>query len=567
MRELSSAIRSSKDKHSSALSDTQPGETCCGNFYTPENSNFYSSFRYMDLDSEGCAIRLLRIKPPHSSDTKQAPISCDLLDNVPLSTVKGKYTTISYSAGDLNEIERIVVNGLPFNAFSNLGHALRQARHFWRDNFDKQELLLWADQVCINQNNYLERSQQVKIMGDIYAAAQQVLISLSTENDIGGGIEWLHQLSLDPKDYEASDEYELPHGVFKDKWDDESFHLGWNAFISTCLTSSWWSRAWVRQEFIRSPQAYFIAAFQSIHWRVVADFIDIYYNAVYALDMPAPAFLFSSSQSAEHLDSCKVCLLGNDSSKFWEAGKRAYRLLAAKPRTGSCQDGFGDLLENLSDAHLCESSDPRDLIYAFLGFSDHGYDLNPDYSHNIYLQDVLCHLARNVISHNSNLDILELAYLTHGQNTEPDIPSWVPDWRNTKLYHEGHFEKTRTSYKTTFFSFHPDDRGRKDRVLQVKGFLCQVLGPPTSGWIQYRQYLSTTGKIIPTVGHTEDDDEVWMLHGTSSLFILRQQEHCYQVVGEVLDKDGVIPEVHPLIEEVKELGKRNDATLRLINII
>lgn len=105
-----------------------------GNFYTPENSEFYSRFAYSDLNPESNSIRLLRIKPPASPENVKAEmIQCDLLDNISLDSIWGKYTTISYCAGDPNDVETVIVNGLPFNAFANLGHALRQARHFWKD--------------------------------------------------------------------------------------------------------------------------------------------------------------------------------------------------------------------------------------------------------------------------------------------------------------------------------------------------------------------------------------------------------------------------------------------------
>lgn len=262
----------------------------------------------MDLDPESDNIRLLRIKPPDPENIERALIECDLLDGVSLASHRGKYTTISYSAGDPHDIEIITVNGYSFNAFANLGHALRQARHFWKDRFDEQELLLWADQICINQSSHLERSHQVQLMGDIYSASAQVLVSLSTEHDIGGGIAWLEQISpglskaviskavlskavlsktaIQRLSGDEDFDYEDPaHEFLYEGWVNEGFHLGWHAFVRTFLASSWWSRAWVRQEFFRSPVAYFMAAFESIHWKTAANLIDLYYNAVYSLEM------------------------------------------------------------------------------------------------------------------------------------------------------------------------------------------------------------------------------------------------------------------------------------------
>ncbi|KAK3380789.1 heterokaryon incompatibility protein-domain-containing protein, partial [Podospora didyma] len=164
-------------------------------FHTPENSAFYSIFPYSESSLASDNIRLLRIKRPNLENIKPAVIECDLLDIVSLTSHKGRYIAISYCAGNPLNVEIIIVNGSSFNAFANLGHALRQARHFWVDKFEQYELLLWADQVCINQSRLSERTHQVRLMGEIYASSTQVLISLSTEHDTAGGIEWMQQFS------------------------------------------------------------------------------------------------------------------------------------------------------------------------------------------------------------------------------------------------------------------------------------------------------------------------------------------------------------------------------------
>lgn len=182
----------------------EPQRTKYDNFYTPQNSEFYSKFGYMSLNPEERRIRLLRIQQLEPGEDKRSRIKYELIDNQSLAAMQGKFTTISYCAGDPKKIETIIVNGLEFNAFSNLGHALRQVRHFWKEKFDTQELLLWADQVCINQSNPNERSHQVKFMGDIYGSAIQVLACLSVEGDRSGGIRGLQQFSSEFQEYEQS---------------------------------------------------------------------------------------------------------------------------------------------------------------------------------------------------------------------------------------------------------------------------------------------------------------------------------------------------------------------------
>jgi hypothetical protein len=41
--------------------------------------------------------------------------------------------------------------------------------------------LLWIDALCINQDDVNERTQQVRMMGDVYSSAEQVIIWLGPE--------------------------------------------------------------------------------------------------------------------------------------------------------------------------------------------------------------------------------------------------------------------------------------------------------------------------------------------------------------------------------------------------
>jgi hypothetical protein len=114
------------------------------NFYTPQNEEFYSNFSYAELDSNRSEIRLLKVVP---SDCHG--FHCELLDNITLAKAHGRYSTVSYYAGDPNQTNPILVDGLEFNAFVNLERALAQIVRFWQNEYPDnrpRELLLWVDQ-------------------------------------------------------------------------------------------------------------------------------------------------------------------------------------------------------------------------------------------------------------------------------------------------------------------------------------------------------------------------------------------------------------------------------------
>ncbi|KAF5006646.1 hypothetical protein FDECE_6980 [Fusarium decemcellulare] len=500
------------------------------NFYTPENSDFYSRFGYSDLDPASNCIRLLRIKPPTTPDLiKTEQIECDLLNDISLDSIRGKYTTLSYCAASPHDIEIVLVNGIPFNAFANLGHALRQARHFWIESGEQDELLLWADQICINQNNPSERTHQVKFMADIYAASQQVLVSLSTEHDTEGGLGWFQGIvRVLERMIEEGD------GVLG--WNPKSFHgLGLNAFLKTILMSSWWTRAWIRQEFICPPDAYFMGAFESIHWKTLKKFMSLYHLYFDGL-IRSEACPYELGRESEASNPCLACFTP-DYGVPWDTFDCSNGLMFDKYDRESDSKSNRDLRSNLLQAYLCKASDPRDLIYAFLGISDQCYGIYPDYSPHISFQEVCTQLTRNIICHDRSLEMLRCAYQGGEPPQDTDWPSWVLDWRKLQFNHYSLARRYGVPCATSF-SFGEDDKGNQNRIIEVRGVLCTKLRhdpvPDDVHELEDR-VLSVTSEDMSVQGRGKKGDEVWALDTKRSLYILRRRGQYHQLVGGILD--------------------------------
>lgn len=92
----------------------------------------------------------------------------------------GDYLALSYCWGDAHITREIIVNGHSIQVTVNLEAALRQLR---RCNCIKQGFKLWADAICIDQDNLEERGRQVSRMRDIYSSAWQVVIWLGADAD------------------------------------------------------------------------------------------------------------------------------------------------------------------------------------------------------------------------------------------------------------------------------------------------------------------------------------------------------------------------------------------------
>ncbi|KAK5122949.1 hypothetical protein LTR85_003514 [Meristemomyces frigidus] len=82
------------------------------------------------------------------------------------------YEAISYTWGDPDDVGIVLCHDKELVLPANLVEALLQFRSA------ENEQYLCADAICLDQNNIEERSAQVRIMGDIFAAAARVLVWL-----------------------------------------------------------------------------------------------------------------------------------------------------------------------------------------------------------------------------------------------------------------------------------------------------------------------------------------------------------------------------------------------------
>jgi hypothetical protein len=96
-------------------------------------------------------------------------------------------------------------------------------------------ILVWADAVCINQNNIKEKNEQVPLMNKIYRQAGRVAVFLGAESDNS-------QLVPEYIDWKG---HEISPGVWSNS--SERDRQAKRAF-DTMLQRSWFTRLWVIQE-------------------------------------------------------------------------------------------------------------------------------------------------------------------------------------------------------------------------------------------------------------------------------------------------------------------------------
>jgi hypothetical protein len=149
---------------------------CSGNIpstnlnFDVENANFeHMAYQYSQLEGPS-SVRLLRLQPGDSDQ----PIRCEIypvsLDDNP------SYTAVSYCWGSSEKPREILYSQYSLPITESLHRML------WRLRLDETKpRLLWADAVCINQQDNDEKALQVPLMSRIYRQAQQAIVWLGDD--------------------------------------------------------------------------------------------------------------------------------------------------------------------------------------------------------------------------------------------------------------------------------------------------------------------------------------------------------------------------------------------------
>lgn len=132
------------------------------------------SYSYKPL-SRLSSIRLLRLNPQRTVHQIDDHTLCINLIEVDLAQ-KPVYEALSYTWGDLKDRLPILIDGKVLEITISLFFFLRQLSE--QPPSDDSKMLLWADQISINQEDITERNQQVAIMADIYRQSRQTRVWL-----------------------------------------------------------------------------------------------------------------------------------------------------------------------------------------------------------------------------------------------------------------------------------------------------------------------------------------------------------------------------------------------------
>ena len=347
---------------------------------------------YETLSVEQREIRLLTV-----SSLRDIPSCVQCTLRVVSINACEDFMALSYAWGDPTDTISLEVNGQILQVTQNLYSALQHLSQMVNN------LVIWVDAICINQLDFSERANQVKMMGDIYGSARHVLVWLGNAfEDSHLGLDMIEKLG---NAYHDLRDRELAIAHVSGFQHDEP----WIA-ISRLLKHPWWARVWTLQEVILAKEASVVCGTKCISWNAIYHALSVLKDIEAVVRSNSRFNPVVESQIQDSIYDSRV----NTKLHFW-ASKQT-----------NIHDP--DVLGFLSSCRAFEATDPRDKIYACIALAKpiEGFDIE----YNTPFHQVYTSFVVKYVKQHESLSILREAGLCSSEGIrEHRLPSWVPDWR------------------------------------------------------------------------------------------------------------------------------------------
>jgi hypothetical protein len=423
---------------------------------------------YARLNLETREIRLMTLLP----GTGQSDIPACKLDVVSLSEDQLQYEALSYTwdkpvDGHPVPLKHIFVNGKEFMVSTGLYVALTYLR------YPETKRILWIDALCIDQDNFQERSEQVQLMRSIYGSASRVIVWLGEGNI-------LTDLDIQLIRWNCETRNLTP--------EDAKKHRIALRHVHNVFDCPWWFRIWIIQEVAMAKQEPLVLlGRESVPWSYLNAF---YLNLARVLmdfpDQTPNTFQIASRNNVSRLSGIRqMQISGEERSLEW--------YIRASIRS--------------------KSTDPKDRIYALLGLARERdrQNLIPDYDPLKSHVDLYAEVVRHIIDVDGSLNILSyfrhpvdhdsIGHRTKWRSCTRSRPTWIPafdfevvgDWSPQSF-----FDLQITSYKASGILKAKAWISRDLQTLYARGvhfdFVCKTSKPPSSG--DTLEYLRDTRRLF-----------------------------------------------------------------------
>lgn len=389
-----------------------------------------------------------------------------------------RFTAVSYAWGSaprsrhfrLRDGSSIIITPGLESAISKISaHALGPSSQVNSDSWAR----IWIDQICIDQENFEERQQQVSLMRNLYEKATGLIIWLG-DGDIysrrvvemvrtvgrligqdapkaaqRAGLEKL--LGAEPEDHprvspKTSFSTLSAHSPRLARPQDQE--TSYETSLMKFFDRSWFGRAWTFQEAVLPRKPEFLVGGDAFSMQHLLSTVEAIGSARMA------RMVYRARQDVKTAAFGYQSLLAIEATRYQISGEQSVR----------------EFLHFVSElAPYYKTTDPRDLCYAFLGFQKNStIDIRPDYS--VSTEEVYVRTAKAIVDGSRSLELFGVLHRGPAEVLTKSIPSWAPDWSAEPLavpLHASHISTYFSASRKYDYSAVPNGLAAEGKVIDT----------------------------------------------------------------------------------------------------
>lgn len=351
-------------------------------------------------------IRVVTIRAAPRDGPLRLSIESYNLDDRP------RYAAVSYCWGDQPPSIRCTCEP---DSYINITETLSDILEKYKR--ETEDIMLWADQICIDQSKSEDKEQQVRLMSRIYSTAYIVVVWLG-HADEDARLVWkvIEDIGKQRDAYIAR--HPEANDIHQHLTLSEAQQPEWVA-LRKFFSKPWFTRTWTFQEFVLAKDLIFVCGDLYIVWKRLFTIC----ASIHRYDHEHKAHLSRLKGKLNSLSFMAACASHRSALE---------RSTPVNARPNSVYGRIGCLrLDNLLKwAMSREAKLPHDKVYGLLGVAtDIGIDAFP-IQYARLAHEVFSYVTKYLIRQHDDLSILQLVRIgSISTGSLTPLASWVPDFR------------------------------------------------------------------------------------------------------------------------------------------
>lgn len=330
----------------------------------------------------------------------------------------GDYLALSYAWGSDLLSSQVIVDGRYVPITDSLHSALLAVREDPR--VSKMQVSVWVDALCINQDDLVERSKEIKTMRNIFGDSMGVFVHLGPASDDSHlALKLIRLISYNIKRGFGYGSFLLNLGIDVTNGERQAEKRSYIALMKL-LCRPYWTRLWIIQELAVGDDEI------AIHCGNDSVYLHQVRQVLRLLILNAASFgmIITIDTYEQYLVTFQTV-----TGLLWWVGYLRQLTLRSESRHFLTYKEMRSPILTL--AQYATATDPRDKIFGIVGILPTSITSRIDTNPLLSVRDVYVSFAKTIMDVTVSLDLIFARNLEQDALSTLGLPSWVTDWTLT----------------------------------------------------------------------------------------------------------------------------------------